>query len=155
MRHHELDENRSSARIAVTQQRTRLFVALIALALIQVAHILDQLRWSSTARFPSVFVTEQNGQLGIVLALVACIAVAARSDHGPALAALAGAVVALGFALYHGIPFKVGVNNPYWGPNGHADVIRWLTVLAAIAVGLVVVRLAMELKKTEARADRW
>jgi len=137
---------------AVPRRHAQLLVALVALALIQVAHILDQLRWSSTATFPSVLFTEQNGQFGIVLTLVACIAVVTRSDYGPLLATLAGAVVALGFVLYHGIPFKLGVNNPYWGPNGHADVIRWLTVFTAIAVGLLVVWLAMDLRKIEARS---
>ena len=87
-----------------------------------------------------------------MLALVAFLAVAMRSEYGPHLAVLAGVAVSLGFVLYHGIPFKVGVNNPYWGPNGHADAIRWFTVLTAIGVGLVVVWLAIDLRRIEARS---
>ena len=136
---------------AATRRRAQLFVALIALVLVQLGHILDQLRWSSGATFPSVLTGEQNGQLGIVLALVALLALAMRSEYAPQLAAVAGVAVSIGFVLYHGIPFKFGVNNPYWGPNGHADAIRWLTVLAAIAVAVTVVRLALDLKKVDTR----
>jgi hypothetical protein len=139
------------ASAAATRRRTQLLVALVALALVQVAHIVDELRWSSTATFPSVLFGERNGQLGIVLALVGFLAVATRLEYAPQLAAVAGGVVAVGFVLYHGIPFDLAVNNPYWGPSGHADAIRWLTVLTAIAVALMVVWLAIDLRRTAVR----
>jgi len=137
---------------AVSRRRGQVLVALVALALVQVAHILDQLRWSSGSTFSSVLVGEPNGQLGIVLALVAFLAVVTRWEHAPRLASLAGGVVAVGFVLYHGIPFKPGVNNPNWGPNGHADAIRWLTVLTAIALGITVAWLATGLRRIEERS---
>src|SRR5437868_3630139 len=90
----------------VTRRRTDVLVALVALALVQLAHLLDELRWSATATFPSVLFAERNGQLGIVLSVVAFVAVATRWERAPQLAAVAGGAVAGGFVLYHGIPFK-------------------------------------------------
>jgi len=130
-----------ASRRLTERRRVSLIVALALLATVQLAHILDELRYSRDAEFPGVLM-EQNGQLGIVLALVACLAVAMRWNKAPQIAALAGGLVAAGFVLYHGIPFKIGVTNPYWGPAGHADAIRWLTVLTAIALGIWSVWLA-------------
>ncbi len=123
------------------RSRTLLLVALVALALVQLAHLLDVMRYSHDAEFPSVLVDRQ-ALIGIVAAIVAFLAVLTRAPRARELAMLAGGGVAVGFTLYHGIPFDLGVNNPYWGPDGNADLIRWLTVLAAIALGLSTVWLA-------------
>ena len=52
------------------------------------------------------------GGLFLLVALIALFALAMRSEHAPRLAAVAGAAVSIGFVLYHGSPFNVGVNNP-------------------------------------------
>lgn len=116
-------------------RRSTLLVALATLALIQLAHLLDVLRYADDATFPSVL-ADPLAIAGITAATVAIVAVARRWRHAHDVAITAGGTVAVGFTLYHGIPIDLGVNNPYWGPDGHADLIRWLTVLAAIAAGL-------------------
>ena len=121
--------------------RTRLLVALAALAVVQLAHLLDVLRYAEDAEFPSVL-GDPLALTGIGMALAAFVAVLRGWRLARELAIAAGAGVAIGFTLYHGIPFDIGVNNPYWGADADSDLIRWLTVLAAIAVGAVVARLA-------------
>ncbi len=119
-----------------------LLVALLALALVQLAHLLDVFRYADHARWSSVLL-DRPALFGIGAAAVAFIAVSRRERFARQLAAGAGGIVAVGFTLYHGIPFDLGVNNPYWGPDADADLVRWLTVLAAIAVGGWTVWLAL------------
>ncbi len=124
-----------------------LLFALLALAVVQVAHLLDVFRYSEDAKLSSVLFDRQ-ALLGIGAAAVAFIAVLREERFGRLLAAVAGGIVAAGFTLYHGIPFDLGVNNnPYWGPHGHADLIRWFTVLTAIGVGVWTVWLALDTGK--------
>lgn len=118
----------------MTNDRRPLLVALAALAAVQLAHLLDVLRYAPEASFPGVL-NDPLAMVGIGLATVAFAAVLLGWRGARGLAIAAGAGVSVGFTLYHGIPFDLGVNNPYWGPNGSADLIRWLTVLAAIGVG--------------------
>lgn len=123
-------------------RRPTLLLALATLAAVQLAHLLDVLRYADDATFPSVL-ADPLAIVGITAASVASVAVARRWRHARNIAITAGGSVAVGFTLYHGIPIDLGVNNPYWGPDGHADLIRWLTVLAAIAVGGWSARLAV------------
>jgi hypothetical protein len=136
---------------AVTDPRRRLLAALLLLALVQLAHLLDGLRYAKDAEFPSVL-NDPAAIFGVALSLVAFVAVARRDKIARGLAMLAGAAVAVGFVLYHGIPFRLRRNNPYWGPDGHADLIRWLTVLAAIAVGVWTMQLARRMRVTNTDA---
>jgi hypothetical protein len=123
-------------------RRRTLLVALLALALVQLAHLLDVFRYADDAKLSSVLLDRQ-ALFGIGAAAVAFVAVLRNERFARQLAAVAGGVVAVAFTLYHGIPFDLGVNNPYWGPNAHADLIRWLTVIAAIAVGVWTAWLAL------------
>jgi hypothetical protein len=126
----------------MTDRRRMLLIALLALTLVQLAHLLDVFRYAENAKLSSLLL-ERQGQFGIVAAAVAFIAVLRREPFARHLSVAAGGIVAVGFTLYHGIPFDLGVNNPYWGADAHADLIRWLTVLAAIAVGVWTVWVAL------------
>lgn len=111
----------------------RLALAAAALAAVQLAHLLDVLRYSEHATFPRVLF-DPLGLSGVAASLTALGLVLLRLALAPRVVAVVGAAVAVGFVLYHGVPFDLAVNNPYWGK---ADAIQWLTVLTAIAVGVV------------------
>lgn len=127
----------------MTDRRRTLLFALAALALVQLAHLLDVLRYADEAEFPSVLL-DPLALVGIGAATVAFVSVLRRWRTAREIAIAAGGGVAVGFTLYHGIPFDIGVNNPYWGGDADSDPIRWLTVLAAIAVGAWAVWLARD-----------
>jgi hypothetical protein len=114
-------------------------------------HLLDALPHARDAEFPSVLI-DPAALFGIAAALVAFFAVLNQEPFARGLAIAAGGSVAIGFTLYYGIPVCIGRNNPYWGPDGHADLIRWLTVLTAIAIALYVVRLAYGMQLPQRRS---
>ena len=130
----------------MTKRRQLMLLALAGLVIVQLGHLLDVLRYDPHASFPSVL-AKPRAFLGIGLAALAFIAVQMRWRVARGLALFAGGGVAIGFILYHGIPFDLGANNPYWGAHSHADLIRWLTVLATIAVGFWVALLARKLER--------
>lgn len=84
--------------------------------------------------------TEAEGYVGLVgglLLLVASMAGVYGSRAGRAWAArlvgLSGAAVAVGFVLYHALPFHSAVTNPYLGePVGPA---AWISVAFAVGAG--------------------
>lgn len=120
----------------------RLLTGTGLLAFVQFAHLLDVLRYSDTATFPSVL-ADPVAMTGISTAAAAFLAVATRQTFGTTTALIAGAAISLGFTLYHGLPINLGLNNPYWGLAGsNADLIQWATVIAAIAVGAWTARVA-------------
>lgn len=115
--------------------RRRLLLGTGLLVAVQVGHLLDVLRYAEDVALVEVLV-DPLAWVGIGIALTAFLAVAARHRAARRLAALAGAGVATGFLLYHGIPVDLGANNPYWGvPGADADAIMWASVLVLIAVG--------------------
>lgn len=130
----------------MTKRHHLMLLALVSLAIVQLGHLLDVLRYDPDASFPSVL-ENPRAFLGIGLAALAFIAVQMQWRVARGLALFAGGGVAIGFILYHGIPFDLGANNPYWGAHSHADLIRWLTVLATIAVGFWVAILAVKLER--------
>ncbi|HEX7167972.1 MAG TPA: hypothetical protein VF230_13425 [Acidimicrobiales bacterium] len=112
----------------------RLLVATGTLVALQVWHLLDVLRYADDATFPGVLY-DPLGLAGVGAATAAFVATAVNHWLAGPLARVAGGAVAIGFTLHRGIPWDIGgVNNPYWG-DGSADLIRWVTVLACIAVG--------------------
>ncbi len=122
--------------------RTKLLAGTGALALVQLTHLLDVLRYSDTATFPRVL-ADPIALTGIGTATLAFAALAIHRPGGATLALVAGSAIALGFTLYHGLPFDLGVNNPYWGTGeSSADLIQWSTVIGAIAVGAWTARTA-------------
>lgn len=133
--------------------RTKLLTGTGALALVQLAHLLDVLRYSDTATFPGVL-ADPIAVTGIGTATLAFAALAAHRPAGTTLALVAGSAIGLGFTLYHGIPLNLGVNNPYWGTNeSNADLIQWGTVIGAIVIGAWTARTAWH-TSTEPNAQR-
>ena len=85
--------------------------------------------------------TESEGSMGLVGGLLLLIATMVAiyglrtvRSWGASLAGWTGAVVAVGFVLYHAMPFKSPVTNPYLGePVGAA---AWISVALAVAAGV-------------------
>ena len=127
----------STERIPASNVRSKLLVGTAALAVLQLVHLLDVLRYDDTASFPGVL-ADRQAVVGIGLASIAFLALALRHSPARSLTITASAVVALGFVLHHGIPVHLGgLTNPYWtaADGNRADWFRWTTVLVIIAVG--------------------
>lgn len=127
----------STQRIPAPTVRRRLLVGTAALAVLQLVHLLDVLRYDDTASFPGVLV-DREAVVGIGLASVAFVLLVRRHPAARVMTIAASAVVALGFVLHHGIPVHLaGLTNPYWtsADGNRADWFRWTTVLVIIAVG--------------------
>ena len=117
--------------------RVRLILGMAALAVLQLFHLLDVLRYDNTASFPGVLVDRQ-AIIGMGLTVVAFLLLVRRHPAARLVTIMAAAVVAVGFVIHHGIPAHIdGVTNPYWtaADGNRADWIRWTTVLMIIAVG--------------------
>jgi len=80
--------------------------------------------------------------LGLLISSIAALVGAAQGREWtrPVLRTT-GAIVAVGFLLYHAIPVKTPLNYPYWG-DATANVWQWTPVLAAMAIGAWCTRLA-------------
>jgi hypothetical protein len=130
----------STQRLPKFTVRKRLLVGTAALAVLQLVHLLDVLRYDDTASFPGVL-ADRQAVIGIGLASVAFLALWLRDAPARVLTITAGAVVATGFVLHHGIPVHfAGLTNPYWtsADGNRADWFRWTTVVVIIAVGALV-----------------
>ena len=119
-----------------TTTRTRLLVATAALALIQLVHLIDVLRYAEDASFPGVL-ADPLAAIGIGLAIVAFATLLLGGRSARSWVIVASGAVALGFVLHHGIPVELGTNNPYFTleDGNRADWFRWLTVIVLVALG--------------------
>ncbi|MCU1428175.1 MAG: hypothetical protein JWL83_2175 [Actinomycetia bacterium] len=118
--------------------RGRLLAGTAALAVLQLVHLLDTLRYDDTASFPSVLVDRQAA-IGIGFVTVAFFLLIIEHPSARTTTIGASVVVAVGFVLHHGIPVVIGgVTNPYWTAKdgNRADWFRWTTVLVLIALGI-------------------
>lgn len=110
----------------MTDIRDRIVLGLAALALLQVLHLLDELRTGESSDLAEAFLRPQP-ILGIGGALAALVAVRRGARAARSLALTVAGVIALGFVLSHGIPVENARTKPYWG-DGSADVLQWLGV---------------------------
>lgn len=119
-----------------TTARTRLLAATAALALIQLVHLLDVLRYAEDASFPGVL-ADPLAAIGIGLEAVAFATLVLRRASARNWVIVASGVVAAGFALQHGIPVELGANNPYFTieDGNRADWFRWVTVIVLVVLG--------------------
>ena len=84
--------------------------------------------------------TDAEGYMGLVGGVVllvatitAIVGLRMRRAWAPKLAGWTGLAVAVGFVLYHAVPVKSSVSNPYLGePVGPA---AWISVALAVAAG--------------------
>jgi len=126
-------------RLSESSVRQRLTMGMAALAVLQLFHLLDVLRYDHTASFPGVLVDRQ-AIIGMGLTAVAFVLLARAHPAARLLTIVASAIVVVGFVIHHGIPAQIdGVTNPYWtaADGNRADLIRWTTVLVIIAIGTV------------------
>jgi hypothetical protein len=116
--------------------RTRLLAGIAGLAVIQLVHLLDVLRYVEEASFPGVL-ADPLAAVGIGVAVIALATLLLRRKSARTWTIVASVSVALGFVLHHGIPVELGTNNPYWtfDDGNRADAFRWATVIALIALG--------------------
>jgi hypothetical protein len=134
----------STQRLPRFTVRKRLLVGTAALAILQLMHLLDVLRYDDTASFPGVL-ADRQAVLGIGLTGIAFLALWLRDAPARLLTITAGAVVTIGFVFHHGIPVHLaGLTNPYWtfDDGNRADWFRWTTVLVIIAVGAITATIA-------------
>ncbi len=76
--------------------------------------------------------------VGLVLLVASAVAVAGalrRTAWARPLLRYTGGSVAVGFVLYHGVPFESPVTFPYWG-RADAGLVQWLPVVAAVGAGM-------------------
>lgn len=128
---------------SVTQSRAWLLGATGLLAVMQLVHLLDVLRYDDAATFPAVLGDPLAG-LGIGGAVMAFGLTAQKYRHADRVTFVVASAIAAGFVLQHGIPFDLaGVNNPYWTLHGNrADILQWVTVLAIVGLGIWTARTA-------------
>ena len=73
--------------------------------------------------------------LGLLISSIAALVGAAQGrEWARRVLRTTGAIVAVGFLVYHAIPVKTPLNYPYWG-DATANVWQWTPVLAAMAIG--------------------
>lgn len=134
--------------------RDRTVLALAALVVLQVLHLLDELRAYSADVGETVL--RPQPILGVGGTVVALVAVRRGAAIGRPLALVAAGVIALGFVLSHGIPVESARTKPYWG-DGSADVVQWLgfiLILATCATTAVFARRLPRRRAVPAAASR-
>lgn len=108
---------------------SRLAGAAAALLVIQVIHGAIPAETSSEGYVGAVV-----GAALIIASIVGLVgAVRGRSWAAPVIG-IAGAVVAIGFLLYHVSPWHTPVTNPYFGED-KIGLLQWTPVVLAIAIG--------------------
>jgi hypothetical protein len=109
-------------------KRNQLLLAAVALVVTQVVHGAVPGDGEEEAWLGLVL-----GALGLLASIVVLVGLVRNAPWASWFAALTGATIAVGFVLYHGLPFKSSLNNPYWGSEGSATGWQWLTVVAVLA----------------------
>jgi hypothetical protein len=129
--------------------RDRTVFALAALAVLQVLHLLDELRTDEAADLAGLLLRPQP-IIGIGGTVVAAVMVHRQAPLGRMLALWAAGLVAFGFLLSHGIPAETARTKPYWG-EGTADVLQWFGVSLIWACCATVATFARKLPQANSR----
>jgi hypothetical protein len=123
-----------------SRRELALAIALLVLALLQLAHLLDDLRTDPSATLLAELLKPQ-AIAGVGGALLAAGLVLGGHRIRRTLAIAVASLVALGFVLVHALPFKAGPLHPYWAV-GSADALQWAGVVSIWACCAVVFVLA-------------
>jgi hypothetical protein len=107
----------------------RLALAAAALLVIQVVHGAIPAETSSEG-----YVGAITGALLIVASIVGLVGATRNRSWAPMVIGVTGAVVAIGFLLYHATPWHSPVTNPYFGED-KIGLLQWTPVVLAIAIG--------------------
>jgi hypothetical protein len=88
--------------------------------------------------------------MGTIVTLGAIVALAGLirgREWAARLALIVAGATAAGFALFHALPVRTSVTEPYWGDDGSASTAQVLTlVLIAAVVAWVVVEASVHLR---------
>lgn len=109
--------------------RNRLLPASAALFLAQFVHGLVPADTDSSSMVGPI-----AGIVLLLTSLAATIGAWRGSGWAAPLAGWSGVAVAMGFMLYHGLPFHSAATNPYAGE--HVSAAAWATVVVCVAAGL-------------------
>jgi hypothetical protein len=109
--------------------RARLLPATVALAVAQLVHGLTPADTDSEG-----YVGLVAGAALLVASVVAAVGAYRGAPWAPRLALVTGALVAGGFVLYHAVPVRSAVTNPY--PGEPVGAAAWVTVALAVAAAL-------------------
>ncbi len=107
----------------------RLALAAAALLVIQVGHGAIPAETSSEG-----YVGAVTGALLIVASIVGLVSAVRNRPWTPIVVSVTGAIVAVGFLLYHVLPWKSPLTNPYFGED-EIGALQWAPVILAIAIG--------------------
>jgi len=108
--------------------RDRLELSAWALAVFQVVH-----GFTPADTEAEGYVGLVGGLALLVASLAAVYGVRTGKPWAPALTGWTGLTVAVGFVLYHAVPFHSAVTNPYLGEPVGAPA--WISVALAVAAG--------------------
>jgi hypothetical protein len=120
-----------SRELVTVSSQQRLMASAALLVAVQVVHAV----LPGSAEGGGSVVGPVGGVILLVAAVVAWVGAWQRRPWARLLLPWTGALVAVGFLLYHALPVRSPLTHPYWGRR---DVgwMQWLPVLAAIAVGV-------------------
>jgi hypothetical protein len=107
----------------------RLTLAAASLLAIQVIHGGVPAETSSEGYMGAI-----TGALLIIASIVGLVGAASRKPWAPRVIGITGAIVAIGFILYHATPWHSPVTNPYFGED-KIGLLQWAPVVGAIAIG--------------------
>src|SRR3954465_8197385 len=108
---------------------SRLAAAAAALLAIQVIHGAIP---ADTSR--EGYVGAVVGAILVVASIVGLIGAVRGRSWAASVIGATGAVVAIGFLLYHASPWHTPVTNPYFGED-KIGALQWAPVILAIAIG--------------------
>lgn len=127
--------------------RARLLFASSALMITQLVHTADALLRGGAAGGGPEAIGAPVGLVALIANIVAIIAVAAGWRWAKGFVFYLGALIGLGFVVYHGFPGDLRFNNPYWG---RGDLLQWLTAIGVVAASAACVWVAMPGTKSDA-----
>jgi hypothetical protein len=74
------------------------------------------------------------GILALAASIAALVGVIQGREWGRRLLGLTGGAVAIGFLLYHALPIRSSLTNPYFG-EPEVGLAQWAPVIGAIVIG--------------------
>jgi hypothetical protein len=116
----------ATATVPVT--RDRLTTAVVALLALQVVHGATPAKTSSEGYAGLI-----AGVFALAATIAALVGLRRKRPWARPLAGLTGGTVAIGFVLYHVLPFHTPLTNPYVGEVG---VGPWIPVVAVVLAGV-------------------
>ena len=92
------------------------------------------------------------GTIVTVGALVAFAGLVRRKAWAPALAAATGVATIAGFALFHALPLRSEVTEPYWGHHGTTNGAQVASLALIVVTAIWVIVEALPAVRSPARA---